>query len=95
MEVIGTGGKDFIKCNSHVRLTPTTRRQSPRRERRSRNRRSIIMRGVIQNEMVFGRGPKLVLAGFTWMPPLAVAGMASNPRLGIAPYFHRRWGQEP
>jgi hypothetical protein len=26
--------------------------------------------------MVFGRGPKLAFAGFTWMILLAVAGMA-------------------
>ena len=40
----------------------------------------------IQNEMVFGRGPKLGLAGFTWMLLLAVAGMARYSA-GNSPLF--------
>jgi hypothetical protein len=40
----------------------------------------LLLRGHgalrFQNAMVFGRGPKLALAGFTLMMLLAVAGMA-------------------
>ena len=76
MEVIGTGGKAFHykvqqprQTDAHDTTEPTQRDALTQQAFNHSARR-------IQNEMVFGRGPKLVLAGFALMILLAVAGMA-------------------
>jgi hypothetical protein len=76
MEVIGTGGKAFHHKVQQPRQIDAYDPTEPTQREALTQQAFIHSARRIQNEMVFGRGPKLVLAGFALMILLAVAGMA-------------------
>jgi hypothetical protein len=75
MEVIGTGNKAFHHKVQQPGQTDTHGTADP--PERNALAQQVVNHGALRfrNAMVFGRGPKLALAGFTLMILFAVAGM--------------------